>query len=74
MGMKILTDIFILVKEERRTRVQFSNIDPKLADQIQITNSYTDYIQNHLPNSLVMEETTFAEIINIVQNIKLKWI
>ena len=43
-----------------------------LADKIKTTNNYTDYMQNKLPSSLVMEETTCAEIINIIQNIKSK--
>ena len=50
----------------------FANIGPKLADKIKPTNNYTDYMQNQLPSSLVMEETTCAEIINIIQNIKSK--
>ena len=50
----------------------FANIGPKLADKIKTTNNYIDYMQNQLPSSLVMEETTCAEIINIIQNIKLK--
>ena len=50
----------------------FANIGPKLTDKIKTTNNYTDYMQNQLPSSLVMEETTCAEIINIIQNIKSK--
>ena len=50
----------------------FANIGPKLAHKIKTTNNYTDYMQNQLPNSLAMEETTCAEIINIIQNIKSK--
>ena len=50
----------------------FANIGPKLADKIKTTNNYTDYMQYQLPSSLVMEETTCAEIINIIQNIKSK--
>ena len=50
----------------------FANIGPKLADKIKTTNNYTDYMQNQLPSSLVMEETTCTEIINIIQNIKSK--
>ena len=50
----------------------FAIIGPKLAYKIKTTNNYTDYMQNQLPNSLVMEETTCAAIINIIQNIKSK--
>ena len=50
----------------------FANIGPKLADKIKTTNNYTDYMQNQLPNCLVMKETTCTEIINIIQNIKSK--
>ena len=50
----------------------FANIGPKLADKIKTTNNYTDDMHNQLPSSLVMEETTCADIINIIQNIKSK--
>ena len=48
----------------------FVNVGPKLANKIKTTNNYTDDMQNQLPNSLGMEETTSAEIIKIIQNIK----
>jgi hypothetical protein len=60
------------IKIHKAFNNNFVKIDPKLPNKIKTTNSYTDYIQNQLPNSLVMEETTCAEIFNIRQNIKSK--
>ena len=48
-----------------------TNIGPNLADKNEkATNSYTDYMQNQLPNIIAMQYTTCADILNIIQNIK----
>ena len=47
------------------------NIGPRFADK-KATNSYIDYMPNHLPNSLDMEQITCAEITNTIKKIKIK--
>ena len=60
------------IKVHEAFDTHFANIVPKLRDKMKTTNSYTDYVQNQLPNSLVTEDITCADIINIIRNIKSK--
>ena len=38
-----------------------ANVGTKLADEINSSNNYKDYLHNQLTNSIVMEETTSFE-------------